>query len=213
MNIIRMLTVAYAGLMLMGLAAQAQSISIGVYVGANIATVETTGGGTASQHYGPIAGTAFEVGLMEALAFRAEVQYVQRGGKLELISSSSGTPTSTKYTLDYLEIPINVRLNLNEGSPTLYVYGGTTLGTLLAATADRGEQTDQDVKNSFKTTTISLDLGGGVDVALSELIHFRGDLRYNYALTDEASQQQEFFDADSWKSRAIKAVVGLYFQL
>lgn len=208
-----MLTVACVGLTVMGFAAQAQSLSMGVYVGANIATVETTGGGTASEHYGPIAGAAFEVGLMEALAFRAEAQYVQRGGKLELTSSSSSTPITTEYSLDYLEVPINMRLNLNEGSPTFYVYGGTTLGTLLAATADRGEQTDQDVKNSFETITISLDLGGGVDVALSELIHFRGDVRYNYALTDEARQQQEFFDADSWKSRAIKAVVGLYFQL
>lgn len=213
MNIFRLLTAVCAGLAFIGFAAEAQSISVGVYGGVNVSTAETTGGGTNSEHYGPIAGAAFEVGLMQTLAFRAEAQYVQRGGTLQLTTSSSSTPITTQYTLDYLEIPINVRLNLNQGSPTFYAYGGTTLGTLLAATADRDGQTNQDVKNSFETMTISLDIGGGVDLALSEAVHLRGDLRYNYALTDEARQQQEFFAVDSWKSRAVKGVVGLYFQL
>lgn len=213
MQTVRMLAAVCAGLACISLAAEAQSINVGVYAGVNITTAETTGGGTNSEHYGPIAGAAFEVGLMQMLTFRAEAQYVQRGGKLELTTSSSSTPITTQYTLDYLEIPINVRLNLNQGSPTFYAYGGTTLGTLLAATADRDDQTNQDVKNSFETMTISLDIGGGVDVALSEVVHLRGDIRYNYALTDEARQQQEFFMVDSWKSRAIKAVAGLYFQL
>lgn len=213
MKIFRLLAAVCVGLACIGAAATAQSLLLGIYGGVNVATVESTGGGTASGHYGPIAGAAFEVGIIDPLAFRAEVQYVQRGGKLELITSSSSVPVITEYTLDYLEIPVNLRLGLNQGSPMFYVYGGTTLGTLLAATANRGEQTDQDVKNSFETATISLDLGGGVDVELSKTIHLRGDLRYNYAITDEARQQQAFFDADSWKSQAIKGVVGVYFQL
>jgi len=191
----------------------AQTLSAGVYGGVNIARAETSLDGSSPQT-GLVVGAAFEVELFSPLAFRAEAQFVQKGGTLEFTSSQGFPSTSADYTLNYLELPINLKFDIGSEQIPLYVFAGTTVGTLLSAVArEETEGSDSDVGDAFKSFDLSLDLGGGIGYRLASHLTTVADIRYSLGLTDIAKESNQLLAADSWKTRNIKIVLGLYVGL
>ncbi len=219
MNPIRTLMPAMAALTLAGSAlhADAQTISAGVYGGANIARAATDADATEESRTGLVVGAAFEVSLISPLTFRAEAQYVQKGGKLEYTSTTSTPTVTTDYTLNYLDIPINLKLDLGSDEMPLYLFAGTTVGTLLTAVANETVENEpgheHDIKSQFNSVDLSLDLGGGIGYQIIPHIDLIADLRYSMGLTDIAKEENQLLSADSWKTRNIKIVVGMYLGL
>lgn len=193
-------------------AVNAQTLSAGVYGGVNIARAETELEGSAQT--GLVVGAAFEVALFSPLSFRAEAQFVQKGSSLEFTTSQGIPATNADYTLNYLEIPINLKFDIGSEEVPLYLFAGTTVGTLLSAVEKSNtEQSNNDVADAFNRFDLSFDLGGGIGYRLAKHLTTIADVRYSFGLTDIAKEHNDLLAVDSWKARNIKIVLGLYFGL
>lgn len=199
----------------------AQVFLAGVRAGANIASASSNA--DVSSRTGLVLGALAQIQLFGPLNFRAEAQYVQKGGKFVSESSSSGSTLGipVDYDFNYLDIPLNLTLKL--GSEDFFVYGtaGTTVGALLSATANYsvGDQRHSvDYASQLNSVDMSLDLGGGVGVGIAPHLAVIGDILYSFGLTDaaktsDAQGTSSVFNTDSWKARNMKITAGLYFTL
>jgi hypothetical protein len=194
----------------------AQTLLAGVRAGVNIASA-TSDDGSVSSKAGLLLGALAQINLWGPLNFRAEAQYVQKGGKFVGETSTSGPSIPTTLDLNYLDIPLNLTLKI--GPDAFFVYGtaGTTLGALLSATAINSlDGQKRELASQFNPVDISLDLGGGVGFEVAPHLVVIGDVLYSLGLTDAAkngTSQTSVFNSDSWKARNVKITTGLYFTL
>lgn len=66
----------------------------------------------------------------------------------------------------------------------------------------------EDVKDETKSNEYSLDFGGGVAFRIATDVYLTADVRYSLGLTDIIKSNES-----SWKSRDIRLLVGLLFNL
>jgi hypothetical protein len=183
--------------------ALAQGALIGIHAGATIYDPSTDGKELLlSAKEGLVIGAVAEIRLLQELGFRAGIDYSIKQAKF---TTSSGTQLGT-YTLGYLDIPINLKFRFGGESLAFYVFGGTTVGALLSATSDGG---GGEIADSLKSVDISADLGGGVDIGLSDDWFLNADATYSFGLLDLA--EESFIG--KWKARTLKAVVGLNYRI
>lgn len=100
-------------------------VSFGVQLGTNIAFGKTSYDNSAlltvftnDPKVGLIAGFLAEVPIGKKLTFRPELNFIQKGSKTN--STLSFYDASTKITLNYIEIPLNVVYKLQAGSGNFF---------------------------------------------------------------------------------------------
>lgn len=194
----------------------AQSFELGIHAGVNVAGTPTLSKIASEARNGIVLGGSASFELSPPFRLSVEAQYVQRS--IEFRNTSvTGAPTDL-YQLNYFEIPVNIRMGFGS---KFRVYGlaGTNIGTLLSATrqinhTDGGSE-EFDEKNEISSTSISLELGGGMSYAIASKISVVADARYTFGLNEvEQNQQPEsLLNQSSWKPRDFKITTGLLFHL
>jgi len=115
-------------------------------------------------------------------------------------------PTSTtlgaKIKLDYLQVPLLLRLNAGTKSFALYGIGGPSFETKLHESIE-GLSASSNTDFGFSTVNISLMFGGGV-----ELSRFIIEGRYSKGLK---TVNTHHFDAAEFKLNSFAALIGIRF--
>ncbi|MFA1772283.1 porin family protein [Rufibacter glacialis] len=129
-------------------------------------------------------------------AFSSGLIYNGKGGEVAYdytIPTAGGTGTtqmkgSDDISLQYLEIPVSLKLFTNEVAPDtrLYFQAGGSLNTMLAAKVNDKKVDSEGDKftKRFNTFEVGAVLGAGAEWALGESTKLFGGLSYHRGLTD-----------------------------
>ncbi|MFD2890829.1 porin family protein [Flavobacterium chuncheonense] len=140
----------------------AQEINFGVKGGFNTSMLKGDVDNTSALS-GFHAGAFAEIKILNTLAIQPELLYSTQGSKFD---------GSDDLKLDYFQVPVMGKfyfLNI------VYVEGGPQVGFLTNAKLG-----DEDVKDSFTSTDVSLGLGAGINL----LDKLRAGVRFNFGLSD-----------------------------
>jgi hypothetical protein len=115
-----------------------------------------------------------------SISLQPELQFSAQGYKLENeIRQNFDDPVSTvsyKITLNYINLPILVKFNINK---VVNLFAGPQVGFLAYAKNDDGK----DILDNFNTIDFGVNFGGGL--TLNKIII---DLRYNLGLSEVQKQ-------------------------
>ena len=107
------------------------------------------------------------------LNLQPELHWMQKGSTINSIDIN-GNPADYTSTLNYLELPILVRVNFG-GSLKLFAFAGPSAGYLLGVTSDD----DFLKKDDFEDIEFGLHVGAGIGLGKFEI-----DIRYMAGLSD-----------------------------
>lgn len=157
------------------------------------------------------------------LSIQPEVLYSQKG----FSSAATGLITyDGDYRLNYLEVPLLVKINFGGEKVRLYVNAGPSIGYLMSGRVNGrisalgiiGTSIDESIEFTDSPTPLNirqldanrieagLNFGGGVGYALLGSTALFVDVRYNMGLTDFNKQDQS-------KNRVIALTAGLQIPL
>jgi hypothetical protein len=142
-------------LCVLGVSVYAQGISGGVKAGLNMANQVYSGNGyTSSPSFkaGIHAGAYLTLMFSEHLGLQPEVLFSGEGAK-------SGSAT---MKLNYINVPILVRFNINK---LISLHAGPQIGLLASAKYDYGSNTT-DYKDQYKSTNVGVAVGATVDLPM-----------------------------------------------
>lgn len=141
-------------------------------------------------------------------AFATGVDITYRGGKFKTVSSlksaansDSVISTTSTFTLQYIEIPLTLKLKTNEiGYLRYYLqigiapginiraresYDRTTVTTIGTSTVtDNDKQSGVDVQDDINNINVSMIIGGGVEYTLSGTTALLVGIQFNNGFMD-----------------------------
>jgi hypothetical protein len=159
------------------------TVQPGLMVGVGIYGESQTGV-SLSSNTGFMGGGLLDISFNNIVSLRPGIEYVARGASMsENGEDSDGVPLniSANLTLNYLAIPIDVKVKIPTASPGFCPYALVGLNTafLLSANAKEtasgdGESVTEntDVGSYFTTIDFGLDLGVGADIPVGNIIPF-----------------------------------------
>jgi Outer membrane protein beta-barrel domain len=112
--------------------------------------------------------------------------------------------------LDYIQIPVLLKLGLLPGPVKLVIYGGGYYSFLLSAKGVAnidGEEDSTDIKDQVKSNDYGAVFGGGIDFHLAA-IKLSAEVRYNLGLANINSVAD---DTTSVKNHSLMFLVGIGF--
>jgi Outer membrane protein beta-barrel domain len=122
----------FAALAVTVVASQAQ-VKFGAHAGINAASQTNkfkSGTQTIAKNFkskvGFTIGAVAEISLTDAVVFRPELNFTQKGGKLK--ETTSGISTDASLSTNYLELPLNVVYKFEAGGGNVFVGAGPSLG-------------------------------------------------------------------------------------
>lgn len=115
-------------------------------------------------------GLLAEIPLLNRFSLQPEILYSTQGTEADVIMIGSG-PRLTKYTLDYIQVPVLAKMYLTE---SLSIEAGPSFNFLVNEKTD-GEETD------FGS---SFELGAALGASYKFRGGFFGSARYIYGFTD-----------------------------
>jgi opacity protein-like surface antigen len=200
----------WVALMLLAAArpAAAQVIEVGAHGGVNLARLSGDTSVDTELKPEPVGGVDFAITLIGELAFRAELEYAGKGAR---VTSTMNGSTPVDYSLSYLALPLNLRYQLGTGSPSVYLFAGTTLGALLAANERSQGGAERDVKDQLSGVEVTLDLGGGIVYRMTPNLGVNLDVRYALGLS-KVAQDSAVLDVSSWKTNTVQIVLGVTYR-
>jgi hypothetical protein len=168
----------------------------------------------------------FGIQFINLIGAQVEVGYVMKGSKIKGTASviQQNIPVSVNVdgtmSLDYLEIPILVKLSLPVPVVNPYIYVGPSIGMLLSSkmhvktTASVqgisfSSDTTVDFKEHINSTDVGLAFGAGIDLPMGLLI----DLRYTLGLGTIAKQETGSSTTPDIKNGVFAIMVGWGFKL
>ncbi|MEO7996518.1 MAG: porin family protein [Gemmatimonadaceae bacterium] len=173
--------------------AQSSPVQVGVDFGAVIASVVGDGDENTDSHKAPYAGASLVVHKTGArFGFQTGLYLVPKG------STSKDTDFSAKLSLNYVEIPLLLRVAFPlQGSkvvPALLLGGSVGIKTSCNATFEAGvvstklDCEDSSFEGDLKVKTIDFGVSGGVEVAIPVGTRFflAPTVRYTRGLIDIA---------------------------
>jgi opacity protein-like surface antigen len=161
--------------------------------------------------------TSFVVGLVsdfhlpETWSLQVEALYTRRETTLHFAAAQGLPAITSRYKLDFIEVPITVRYHFTNGTWQPYVFGGPNFGIRVNAKAESdsgGPTLTEDVGDQFRRMNVALEAGAGVRYRTVGRGAVTADVRYIYGLTDMAGNAN-----DSWKIREVRVLLGFIFGL
>jgi len=172
-------------------------------------------------------GLMTEFNFTKRYAFATGIDVAYRGGKLKSIISlqnASGVDTAIftteqAMTLQYIEIPLTLKLKTNEiGYLTYYLQVGVSPGINIRAKADykssnqingvttTSSEDAADIKKDINSLNLSMIIGGGVEYTLSGSTSLLLGVQFNNGFMDIA-------DGDDLKANSnyLALTVGILF--
>lgn len=155
-------------------------------------------------------GLITEFNFSDRYAFATGLDVTYRGGKVksqDIIKNVNQTDSLTRfgeanYTLQYIELPITLKLKTNEiGYLTYYLQAGLTPGINIRARANTkvyyekpanathptpnpSEGDDVDVKDGINSLNLSMVIGGGIEYTLSGSTVLLAGIEFNNGFVD-----------------------------
>ncbi|MGB4705220.1 MAG: porin family protein [Candidatus Saccharicenans sp.] len=150
------------------------------------------------------------------IGFQPEVLYSRRGLEAQTLLDpwNLGSLAQIKIMLDYIEIPLLVRLNVIPAGPVkLYLFGGPSYNFLQKARTkitymDWSEE--QDVKKDFKSSCLAAVGGVGLDIKIPLLFKITADVRYHYGLGNILSENSTI-PTDKARNTGFSLLLGIGF--
>lgn len=149
-------------------------------------------------------------------AFSTGVNYTSKGSGVTYTGPTS-SPATDRFSLQYLELPLMMKLYTNEVAPDTKVYFhlGPSLNTNIAAKVNGNKISDtgQRATKRFNAFEVSAILGAGAEWQLGQTTRMFGGLAYHRGLTDiDNAYQRELNDRNIIiKSDALVLDIGLKF--
>lgn len=192
-----------AALLICAATAHAQTPSVGVRVGLNVANLDfsdETEITDAKTLTGLVAGLFVTVPVNNTVAFQPEVLFSRQGTRF-----TEGSETA-KIKLDYIQVPLLGRFKLGSGSP-VSVLVGPSLGFRTRAKVDF-PGAPIGLSDDFEDEVEKFDAGlvTGVAVEAGRLVL---DGRYTWGLMNVAKDDE--FGSGTAKNRVFSASVGFRF--
>lgn len=206
---------AFLIVLMLASSAWAQSLSLGVKAGMNLSRPSADAGMTIAAGRGLLLGGYAELSLVPPLVIQVGVQYAENKMTVSVISPLDTPTPSVTHQLNYLEIPINLKLAI--GKPTFQVFGlaGISVGVLLKAFDLESASNDtesNDYKDSLNKTALSFQVGGGIGIQVVKHVEFIAEARYNMGLKDVNKSGQTLLSTGAWKARDLTITGGLNFR-
>jgi hypothetical protein len=192
------------GLLLSPLAASAVSVGIGPKGGMNFGDAAVDSHDETEGRQGLAVGGQIEFGASSPISLQVEPMYVQKGARFDVIG------VTTRGDFDYLEIPILIKAKLGPQAAHLYTFAGPSIGINLNAEGKFGSATG-NFEDEAASTVFSGDIGIGGEFQLADRIMLSADIRYSHGFT--SALDDAVGDIDDWKSRDIRLMAGLSFNL
>ncbi len=152
------------------------------------------------------------------IGLQPEVLYSRRGLEFQIPVYSPDTEyyADSKARLDYIEIPLLVRLDILPAGPLkFYIFGGPSYGILLKAELAQtyqGTTETEDIKSDFKNSALAIVGGLGVDIKIPLLFKLTVDARYHYGLNNILSDTSSLLEAtDKARNSGFSIMAGLSF--
>lgn len=165
-------------------------------------------------------GLMTEFNFTKRYAFATGIDVAYRGGKLKSIVTDSMTTTIEQaMTLQYVELPLTLKLKTNEiGYLTYYLQIGVSPGVNIRSKADVKTSTQYngtttsasedgiDIKKDINSFNLSMIIGGGVEYTLSGSTTLLLGVQFNNGFMDIA-------DGDDLKANSnyLALTVGILF--
>ncbi len=154
-------------------------------------------------------------------AFATGIDVTYRGGKFKTEEKSGDTTTisKTSYSLQYIELPLTLKLKTNQvGYLTYYLQAGVAPGYNIRAKADidytittgsglssSGESNNYDVKDNINAFNLSMIIGGGIEYTMTGSTVLLAGIQFNNGFLD-------VFDDDiKTNSNYLALTVGVLF--
>jgi hypothetical protein len=156
------------------------SAQVGVLVGLNVANVnfdvtDTSVSVNGDSRTGLVAGLSFNVPIQDMFSVEVDALFAQKGTKVSF--TESGFTDSSKVKLNYVDIPVLGKINLNGSAPVgVHLLFGPSFNFKVSEKFDPEEN---DTEDQFEKMETALLIGGGVHVS-----KFRVDLRYGIGLSN-----------------------------
>ncbi|MCR4395575.1 MAG: PorT family protein [Candidatus Saccharicenans sp.] len=150
------------------------------------------------------------------IGLQPEILYSRRGLEAQMLldPSDPASLAQAKVMLDYIEIPLLVRLNVIPAGPVkLYIFGGPSYGFLQKAKARityMGATEEEDVKNDFKNQSLAAVGGLGLDIKIPLLFKVTADARYHYGLSNILSENTSV-PTDKARNSGFSILLGIAF--
>ena len=169
---------------------------------------DTKGYASDGSKFGFSYGLITDFNFASKYAFSTGVDITYRGGKFktvqelkDIVNKDSVISTSASYVLQYLEIPITLKLKTNEiGSVTYYVQVGVAPGINIRARKNyesstqttvsgipqtiNAEENKLDAQSEINSLNLSMIIGGGVEYTLSGQTVLVGGIQFNNGFLD-----------------------------
>jgi hypothetical protein len=135
----------------------------------------------------------FDVGVfaewldIPVLSIISQIEYAQKGSGMEFVVTGPSGPQSLGTTklysrLDYLSVPILLKLRLQSSVITPYLLAGPRLDILMSYQSDEGVL--NSLYDQFKKTTLGGSVGVGVQIQSLLPVTILVEGRYNIDLSD-----------------------------
>ncbi len=195
--------------------AWAQSLSLGVKAGMNLARASADAAMTIAAGRGLLLGGYAELSLVPPLVLQVGVQYAENKMSVSVMSPLDTSAMSVTHQLNYLEIPINLKLAI--GKPTFQIFGlvGISVGVLMKAVdlaSGSNGMESSDYKDSLNKTALAFQVGGGFGIQIVKHIEFIAEARYDMGLRDVNKSGQALLSTGAWKARDLTITGGLNFR-
>jgi hypothetical protein len=138
-------------------------------------------------------GLITEFSLADNYSFTTGLESNYSGGKLKSIDTL-GTTTSAKYKVQYLEIPVALKMKTNEiNYITYFAKFGGAVNMRLNSLADyslidsKGEETvlkDRDIAGEVQFFRVAFHIGVGIEYSLGGTTAFLAGVNFNNGLTN-----------------------------
>ncbi len=145
-------------------------------------------------------GLITEFNFSDHYAFATGIDITYRGGnsKYSFSLNDSTSVVETKYSLQYIEIPLTLKLKTNEiGYFTYFLQFGLAPGFNIRSRADKktttqvgshpavsSEDTDVDISSTINNLNVSMIIGGGVEYTLSGSTVLLAGISFNNGFLD-----------------------------
>lgn len=131
------------------------------------------------------AGVSFQTGITPRFSLVSELYFIRKGGKLN--ANNPLTTNGSALRLNSLELPLLARFHAGK----IYVNAGPSIAYNLSGSQKNADQSTPlfftNSSDGFKRWDAGIQMGGGIEFPFKQR-RIALDIRYNYGLTNGASE-------------------------
>jgi hypothetical protein len=113
------------------------------------------------------------------VSFLTQIEYDQRGARLDYITPQVGAYSSTEGHLSYLSVPVMAKFTLPVGTLSPYIMAGPRMDFLLSYRDFQIEPGPTPIYSNFKKTILGWSMGIGLDSGPLLPIKLLAEVRYD----------------------------------